>query len=229
MQPPLMQQPAKKSRAGLVIGMVLLLMLVVCGGGGVAVWYFAIYEETDIEVFPEDYTRVKDTAPVTTYVFNESIDLCQEAYLDPVTGIMDFIDTPRSESDTYSDGGIYSCSGQLRSDENYREYSPTGSIVITVAVVGDPADAREFVDRADERERGTAIDVADVGEHAVAFESVKNNVHEISIRASSGNMNIWCQLGFNSGTHFRAPDHRMMVELVADVVNGTFIELQPGR
>ena len=180
-------------------------------------------------VYPASHERVVDPAPTAFYTFDESLDTCSVVDWSPVTSFMDFDSAVEPEAERGSDGiGIYQCTATFRGENAYRNYAPVGTYLIWVAVFDDAAAAQTFYDETlvDDEGRYTRIDVDDVGETAAAFNSTQGTAHEIRLNVLNGNVFASSSLAYSSGQYFAAPDHTMMLDSSADMMNGFLTALQ---
>lgn len=221
--------PAKKNRVALIATLALVLVLVVCGGGGFGVWFFAFKEPSDLAVYPVSYERVIDPAPAVMYTFDESADLCSLIEWSPVTSFMDFDSPLEATAEAESDGaGWYECRTTFRGENAYRSHAPVGAYSAFAVVLPDAASAQALFDDAVARDQDTASEMTidGVGENVAAFDRVQGTAHEISMNAVNGNVYISGLLGYSAGEYFAAPDHQMMLNASADMMNSALTALQ---
>lgn len=225
MPPPGVGRQPEKRRTGLIIGLVL---AVVAGlGGGAAAWYFASQPPRGLEVYPTSHDRAFDPPTTTTYIIDESTDVCPMVHWDPITTFMELDEPPKP----VSGDGWYECWATFHGETVYENAGPAGGFKVFVADMDDAAGAGALFDEANEwdEEVGDKLDVDGVAEYAAAFVVRDERLHEIRLNAVSGNVYISTKLGMVEDEYFDPPDHRMLLDMSADIVNNILVELQTAQ
>lgn len=221
--------PPKKSRTGVVLGLVLGVVLLVGLAGG-AVWFFlgGGPGTGKTEAFIAEYSPTVDAvASGTTFDVDhpDSYDICGDLELAALTKMLPFERGPEGGTSTNGSGtGYFSCRGQMRGEIEIDDNNPTGSVNAVFEVMNDSAAAEDVLPKLwDSKLNRYTKPIGDVdlaiGDAAEAKYRSENNVLSVGIAFRNGNLLGYVELGMNYGRYYQPPDKQMMVNLMVDIAN----------
>lgn len=219
----------KKSRTGLILGLVIgvVLLLGLAGGG---VWFFlggGPGGSQTSDAFIDGYDPVV-TAAEAGIQYNvtkpESYDICGDLEMAALTKMLPFEDGPEgvTETNDHGTGTAYvSCGGTMRGKIEVDDNNPTGSLDARFEVMNDSAAVEESFEHMWEKYSRYDKPLGEVklGDAAEAKYRAENNGIGIAVVFRNGNMLGTLLLGMTYGRYFEPPDKQMMINLLLDIGN----------
>ncbi|MGH8794286.1 MAG: hypothetical protein ACRDXX_16765 [Stackebrandtia sp.] len=225
--------PPKKSKKGLVIGLVIgaVVLLCMCGGGGMTAWYFLGDDGDDepaSQSFPQSYEPTVAAAPAEgsfVFDFSESDTLCPLVDTSRVDKVLTVEGEPSGSSmpgEGATEGsGYISCSVNLDSSaENFNDYS-LGSFDVEVDIMPYVESAyAEYDSQVDSWVTGEPLTVEGVTDEAAAAVDRENGTN-VWVVTRNGNLVMTTSFFVTAGSSDGVRDEVLLnvsIDMINDIV-----------